>query len=115
MMLSRAIHHHSRRFSKTRFRWNHNLDTSSQNETFLHIGPSGDCWTGASLFAAKHLTPGYVKSIPLSSLLFDEDTITRLLDLLQEEPEWCHQMYDTQTVPTEVLSRVVTKSERVEK
>jgi hypothetical protein len=47
-------------------------NNNKKNALYLHIGPSGDCWTGPSLFAAKHLEPGYVRSIllpttPLSS------------------------------------------------
>jgi hypothetical protein len=102
-MFARASRH-SRLLQRIRYRRNQTDTSSSKSETFLHIGPSGDCWTGASLFAAKHLTPDYVKSIPLISL--DEDAIARLLDLLHEEPAWCHQMYDTQQIPDEVLLRV---------
>ena len=32
---------------------------------YFHIAPSGDWWTGPSIFAAKHLQPDYVKSIKL--------------------------------------------------
>ena len=35
---------------------------------YLHVGPSGDCWTGHSIFAAKHNQPGYIKSVPLMKI-----------------------------------------------
>lgn len=34
---------------------------------YLHIAPCGDFWTGDEVFAAKHLQPDYVKSIPIPS------------------------------------------------
>ena len=50
---------------------------------YLHVGPSGDFWTGPSIFAAKHLTPGYVRSVELGRSL-DADA---LLELLEEEED----------------------------
>ncbi len=32
---------------------------------FVHISPSGDFWLGEAIFAAKHLSSDYLRSIPL--------------------------------------------------
>ncbi|KAL7545246.1 hypothetical protein ACHAWF_013561 [Thalassiosira exigua] len=37
----------------------------SKEAAYFHVSPSGDWWTGPSIFAAKHLQPDYVKSIPM--------------------------------------------------
>ncbi|KAL7466364.1 hypothetical protein ACHAXS_006662 [Conticribra weissflogii] len=34
---------------------------------YFHVSPSGDWWTGPPIFAAKHLQPDYVRSIPIPS------------------------------------------------
>jgi len=39
------------------------LPDASGTSLYLHVSPSGDIWTGAELFAAKHLQPDYVTSI----------------------------------------------------
>ena len=41
------------------------LHTGPKDQLFLHVSPSGDCWTGQEIFAAKHLQPDYVRSIPV--------------------------------------------------
>ena len=33
---------------------------------WLHVSPSGDCFIGDEMFAAKHLSSGYLRSIKLS-------------------------------------------------
>lgn len=50
-----------------------NVHSGSPSKLYLHIGPSGDCWTGASIFAAKHLQPDYVKSIELPANIPTEE------------------------------------------
>ena len=32
---------------------------------YLHIAPCGDHWQGPEIFAAKHMTAGYIKSFPV--------------------------------------------------
>jgi hypothetical protein len=76
----------------------------------LHIGPSGDCWTGTTIFAAKHLQPGYVKSIPLmttdatttesSSLILDEETI---VSLVEEDVALQRLIYDSERIDYAIL------------
>jgi len=82
---------------------------SSSSALFLHVGPSGDCWTGPSLFAAKHLQPDYVQSLPIpSSHLHQAD---RLLELLEEHPEWALAVYDTQAFPKELQAALKEQDE----
>mmetsp|Transcript_22087 Transcript_22087/g.50116 ORF Transcript_22087/g.50116 Transcript_22087/m.50116 type:complete len:121 (+) Transcript_22087:121-483(+) len=38
-------------------------DEPGDDQHYFHIAPSGDWWTGPSIFAAKHLQSDYVKSI----------------------------------------------------
>jgi len=69
---------------------------------YLHLGPSGDCWTGDSIFAAKHLQPDYVRSIPLKS-----GTCTdTLLEVLEENENWAQEIYDTQSFPSDLMHRL---------
>jgi hypothetical protein len=67
--------------------------------TFLHVGPSGDCWTGGSIFAAKHLQPDYVKSIPLPSHICAES----LLELLEDNQKLAQQVYDDEKLPAHLV------------
>lgn len=71
------------------------------NNLYLHVGPSGDCWTGTSIFAAKHLQPDYVKSIKIeSSQIRDVD---KMMELLEENDVWTKQIYDEGCFPKELL------------
>ena len=72
--------------------------TNDNDTLFLHVGPSGDCWTGPSLFAAKHLQPDYVKSFHLKRGVCGDE----LLELLEENPWWSQQIYDGQDLPKEL-------------
>jgi hypothetical protein len=75
----------------------------SNNSVYLHVGPSGDFWTGHSIFAAKHLQPDYVKSVKLD----DTMDVDSLLDLLEENgDEWTHAIYDEGAFPKELLDRL---------
>ena len=78
---------------------------------YLHVGPSGDFWTGPSIFAAKHLQPGYVRSVELDGSL-DADA---LLELLEEDEEddggdgdssWTRTIYDEGALPPDLLVRL---------
>lgn len=66
------------------------LSSNSTKPTYLHVGPSGDCWAGASIFAAKHLQPDYVRSILLPPLTCVES----LLERLEGDPKLAQQIYD---------------------
>jgi len=50
--------------------------TSTNNQLFLHVAPCGDYWTGHEVFAAKHLQPDYVKSIPIPKGLDPEEILS---------------------------------------
>ena len=69
---------------------------------YLHIGPSGDCWTGSSIYAAKHLQPDYVKSILLP---LDVD-IECLLERLEAQPKTSQKIYDDGELPNCLLERL---------
>jgi hypothetical protein len=75
---------------------------------YLHVGPSGDCWTGSSIFAAKHLQPDYVKSIPLHPPHYDICADT-LIEILEEDGGLARELYDTETL-TKKLQDQVRKS-----
>ena len=72
---------------------------TKESAIYLHVGPSGDCWTGHSIFAAKHLQPDYVKSIKLDLNM----NIPHLLELLEDHPKWAFEVYDSQTFPNELM------------
>jgi hypothetical protein len=67
------------------------LTPLAKQPLYLHVGPSGDCWTGASIFAAKHLQPDYVKSIKLPSNVSSEE----IEQLLENDIELAKQIYDS--------------------
>lgn len=70
---------------------------------YLHVGPSGDFWTGHSIFAAKHLQPDYVKSVKLDEKI----DVDALLDLLEENgDEWAQAIYDEGKFPQVLLDRL---------
>jgi hypothetical protein len=89
----------------------HHYNTSSlllnDNQVYLHIGPSGDCWTASSLFAAKHLQPDYVKSIPLDSHVCPET----LVEYLEENTILLQKIYDLGVLPPEILESVSQKKD----
>jgi hypothetical protein len=73
--------------------------TTLTSDVYLHVGPSGDCWTGHSIFAAKHLQPDYVKSVQLPH---DTD-IDTLLERLEAENALAKSIYDSGIIPVELL------------
>lgn len=75
---------------------------------YLHIGPSGDCWSGSSIYAAKHLQPGYVKSI----LLPPHVDVEALLERLDEQPKTSQLIYDDEVLPTGLLESLLLKREK---
>jgi hypothetical protein len=72
------------------------------DKVYLHVGPAGDCWTGNNIFAAKHLSPDYVKSI----LLPDGLSTEILLEEMEENPDLGQQAYDTELLPEVLVKRV---------
>ncbi|KAG7375066.1 molybdenum cofactor biosynthesis protein C [Nitzschia inconspicua] len=87
--------------------------SSSQLPTHLHVGPSGDVWVGNSIFAAKHLQPDYVKSIPLFDSIVLQRHATRLVELLEEQPLLAQQIYDTGQIP-QTVTNTLLQLERME-
>lgn len=82
--------------------------TASKKEPlYLHVGPSGDCWTGSTIFAAKHLQPDYVKSI----LLPDNICVDSLVEHLEEDSTLMQQAYDDGALPPQVLQQVEKKKD----
>lgn len=85
---------------------------SGQQLQYLHVGPSGDCWTGDSIFAAKHLQPNYVKSIPL--LMMKEETfcVDTLLEALEDNEDWGREIYDTEEIPSKLKEFLLNKQQQ---
>ena len=81
---------------------------------FIWLLGSGDWWTGPSIFAAKHLQPDYVKSIPIPdgfdpSKYFSEDEDDENHLSWEEKQQLLHQIYDEGKLPPHLLS---TSSEK---
>jgi hypothetical protein len=72
-------------------------DDKKRQAVFLHIAPCGDFWTGHEVFAAKHLQPDYVKSIPIP---FDiqSDVETFLNDYEGDLDVLLRKVYDEQDI-----------------
>jgi hypothetical protein len=71
---------------------------------------SGDWWTGPSIFAAKHLQPDYVKSIPIPTgfdpnkhFSEDEDDESESSMSWKEKQQLLHQIYDDGKLPDHLL------------
>jgi len=86
-------------------------DSDMNDKTmYFHISPSGDWWTGPSIFAAKHLQPDYVKSIPIPTgfdpnkhFSEDEDETESGLSW-KEKQQLLHQIYDEGKLPAHLLT-----------
>ena len=70
------------------------VHSATPSKVYLHIGPSGDCWTGASLFAAKHLQPDYVKSIELPANIETEE----IEQILEHDIELARKIYESMDI-----------------
>jgi hypothetical protein len=91
------------------------LESSGKDtdELYLHLGPSGDCWTGASIFAAKHLQPDYVRSVPLRPPHVPENICTeKLLEILEVENDLAQEIYDSEILPKELLERIKASADK---
>lgn len=80
-----------------------NGTTDQKPLIYLHMGPSGDCWTGPAVFAAKHLQPGYIKSFPLPT----DARIEIIEKLLGEDPALACEIYDSSDINL-VIKRATT-------
>ena len=75
--------------------------------TYLHVGPGGDCWTGPTMFAAKHLQPDYVQSIELPrEFSTDLSLSSSMIAMLEEDPGTAQQIYDAKALPEDLLERI---------
>ena len=87
-------------------------DDPADDQTYLHVAPSGDWWTGPSIFAAKHLQPDYVRSIKIPAdfdpeLMLGGDDHASALKLL-------YRIYDDGELPAHLVEKGC-KRERQEK
>lgn len=99
-------------------------DMNNEKMVYLHVGPAGECWVGSSIFAAKHLQPDYVKSIPLPQQQqqqqagnnSDTDDHFSLQEALVEEiennPHLGQEIYDKEVIPLQVLDRLRRDDEK---
>ena len=92
----------SRRYTKNSQQSDaHNSQVEAGGGGFLHVAPDGDWWTGPELFAAKHLEPDYVRSIPINhphSIEDIEDWIESMDDE-EEQQKILRNIYDTKVMP----------------
>jgi hypothetical protein len=83
------------------------------HKCYLHIGPSGDVWIGQEIFAAKHLQPGYVKSIMLPSAFNDQEDSSfseRLIEKIECNTGLAQKIYDEEQIPMSLLEAVQKSS-----
>lgn len=81
---------------------------NGESTLFLHVGPSGDCWTGYSIFAAKHLQPDYVRSVALPRNC-DEAQAEALLEAIDGDTALQRQIYDEKRIPETLFSKLKQK------
>uniref|UniRef100_A0A7S2A2B9 Uncharacterized protein n=1 Tax=Trieres chinensis TaxID=1514140 RepID=A0A7S2A2B9_TRICV len=81
--------------------------TSSGDQLYLHIAPCGDCWTGREIFAAKHLQPDYVRSVPVPEGFDPDEHLTTGdgEDDMETEIELLRRIYDEGKLPADVIRR----------
>ncbi len=75
---------------------------SNKNIMFLHVGPSGDCWIGTSIYAAKHLQPDYVKSIQIPQGISND----AILMALEDDIPLAQLVYDEGKLPPQLLEKL---------
>jgi len=81
--------------------------TTTPPRLYLHVGPGGDCWTAPTIFAAKHLQPGYIQSIELPQDLSTDLSLSSLMiTMLEEDPRTAQQIYDAKALPEDLLERI---------
>jgi hypothetical protein len=74
--------------------------TATTRPLYLHVGPSGECWTGDEIFAAKHFQPDYVKSI----LLPPNVDPTRVLEVVEADVKLGQRIYDEARLPPSLIT-----------
>lgn len=85
------------------------IESSMKADMYLHVGPSGDFWTGHSIFAAKHLQPDYVKSVRLDESI----DVDELLELLEDLGDDCTQLiYDKGEIPERVIDQLMKATKK---
>ena len=85
---------------------------TNTGKLYLHVGPAGECWTGASIFAAKHLQPDYVKSVQLpDDFVENPSAIEHLLEELEEDPATAQQIYDSEQIPEALLDKTKVRGD----
>ena len=85
-------------------------DTASSSSTkpkqhYLHLAPDGDYWTGREIFAAKHLQPDYVRSVPIpprEDFDVEEWLDTTFGDDEKKQTEALQNIYDERKLPSGV-------------
>lgn len=81
-------------YKEQRYMTTNNEGCTPKDQMYLHIAPCGDFWTDTEIFAAKHLQPDYVKSIPIStSLSVDLEEIHGSVDV--DLDSVLKEVYDT--------------------
>lgn len=78
-------------------------------QRYLHIAPCGDYWVGTTIFAAKHLQPDYVKSIPIPEDFDPEYYFENVVDDNRIATEILNQAYDDGSLPPHVLDTYKNK------
>mmetsp|Transcript_24731 Transcript_24731/g.36263 ORF Transcript_24731/g.36263 Transcript_24731/m.36263 type:complete len:212 (+) Transcript_24731:32-667(+) len=76
---------------------NEKSDNGQKEAIYLHVAPCGDYWTGASIFAAKHLQPDYVRSVELPPGLEDDDILEEILE--RGGKDMLQGIYDSKCLP----------------
>ena len=79
--------------------------SSKPKQHYLHIAPDGDYWTGYEIFAAKHLQPDYVRSVPIPPP--DDFDVEKWLDTTfgddkKKQTEALQKIYDEGKLPSGV-------------
>ena len=88
----------------------HVIESSTKASVYLHVGPSGDFWTGRSIFAAKHLQPDYVKSVRLDESI----DVDELLEILEDLGDDCTQLiYDKGEIPEHVIDQLMKATKQI--
>jgi hypothetical protein len=96
-----------------------NDDDQPKTKKYLHVGPcGGDVWIGDSIFAAKHLQPNYVKSIPLNEEFaagtenyIDIDDLFEdlVIEILEQRFDRTKKLYDTGRIPKELRQYIIQR------
>lgn len=75
--------------------------TSYSGYKFIHISPSGDYWIAEKIYAAKHNTSGYIRSISLQNNIKEEIIEEKFSSLTLKE---IYEIYDTGELPSNIYN-----------